>query len=741
MEDNSKQSKGGDGSNDAAIKDQVLTVLREQKIKLWVPPYVNDHGETVEKALEDLVNQNAGLLPGSSQGLVLQSLKDLQSHALAKLQAKKLSTTTASPKSVRTTLLSSTPVNLEAKILGLPKHFEVDLSSIDCSIAKNVSLFTEKAPVLRLDGVSLQHTTDVQLLDFLRAVFHTNNVRVIHRGKTLTGPTNGHEMGPTSLGCLLQSAAVVVPLLCMVSPKSQNNAGDKGQEPANTLYSRIAAIRQAARQIRDSTNLEITDQHGVTVPMSADDRLGFLTALALHRMGVQTDLTTREDALVLLLEADKEWKDHPRLQPWKDRVDNYGLLQLDIAWVYLQLESLDNLPDSIQRLEEAERVLRKQVHVNFVTLALAQAEMGNYKEVPPLSAVFAKLFVLQGIAYLCDSRLNPGSAAKGQERLNQAFVLLQSLRMLAPDDAVQQLLEISQRDSIAPSDAIAALRQSQGNLDVAAMALAEAETTRQQRQRDREVQHNHGVCQNETDPVDLALVEKLRPLLGSSGSTDLAVGLLRLSNNDLSRALDLYAECELSPDAVSTRVETLDERLVQRGLLNRTVWRNKKRKLSRMKEKPVDEMALVTLLSMGVDDRQARLALQSNANNVEQALLWLSTTTDVTTEAAAPAATGVAEESTAPTGSVQGKTEGEDEEMAPSEEVGSGQEERTQDDDEDDSAESDVHFEDTVEWAAKELLHQELGDILEERNLEKEVLGLSLDEEWRLVLKYRGDAN
>ena len=59
-------------------------------------------------------------------------------------------------------------------------------------------------------------------------------------------------------------------------------------------------------------------------------------------------------ALTFLLEADAEWKSSSALASWMDRVDNYGLLQLDIAWCYLLLRSLDNLPDAIARLHRAE---------------------------------------------------------------------------------------------------------------------------------------------------------------------------------------------------------------------------------------------------------------------------------------------------------------------------------------------------------------------------------------------------
>ena len=70
----------------------------------------------------------------------------------------------------------------------------------------------------------------------------------------------------------------------------------------------------------------------------------------------------------------------------------YGLLQLDIVWCYLLLEPLDGIEDVIRRLNVVKSALWKQVHINFITLALAQAEMNN--PIPPLCAIFVRLFLL-----------------------------------------------------------------------------------------------------------------------------------------------------------------------------------------------------------------------------------------------------------------------------------------------------------------------------------------------------------
>jgi hypothetical protein len=427
------------------IKDQVRQFLRDEKIQLWNPPFVNERGKSVEQALQDLLHHYCGWNNTNKdprrlatttttttttttreqveEEEVLQALKEWQSHALTKWKEKKQknkspSCNKSSSSSKKVTVVNNiidddkVVVTLELKILG---DFEVDVNTHhphDCLFATTTSMEKgitdhEKVSTLVLHNVNLSQTTDVQLYRYLRHVFQTTNVRVIHRGTTILSLGLQGEKDPlvgTALRFLLfphttpppppptaaaSTTRTTIPLLCLVT-RQQNPTDQKHLDSSSSsIQSRINVIRTAALQIRDSTQLEITDQHGVTVPMSAEDRLGFVTALALHRMGVHHPTTlSKTDSLVLLLEADAEWNNHSRLlESWKDRVDNYGLLMLDIAWVHLQLESLDNLQDSLQRLQEAERVLRNQVHVNFVTLALAQAEMGNYKEVSLLNRV------------------------------------------------------------------------------------------------------------------------------------------------------------------------------------------------------------------------------------------------------------------------------------------------------------------------------------------------------------------
>ena len=385
----------------------------------------------------------------------------------------------------------------------------------------------------------------------------------------------------------------------------------------------------------------------------------------------------------------------------------------------------------------------------------------NHEQVPPLAGVFAKLFLLQGISYAYDSEQHPESAAKGTERLDQAFVLIQCLRSAAPEESVEKVLQAmgsfgdgtgtayaAAGPIVTRADAIAALRKSKGDLDAAATALSDSVSDRQQRQRDRDIQRRHGLCDNEADPVNLAMIKVLQPMLFRDGATSsnlanesLTVGLLRLANNDLARALEVYKEQNYEIAKVDALVDALDQRLYGRGLLDRAaLTRKKRRRLHRQDDEvTVDEIALATLVSMGVENRRARRALQKNGNDVEKSLLWLSQTDRQVS--AAPNETS-RHDNHEETG-----TDGDDgdEVMQKGGAEGIEPAETVQPDEVNNPLLPEWNAEEPgvgdppfdPERDARELLQRELGGILDERDLEKEYLGNSLDEEWRLLQKYR----
>jgi hypothetical protein len=159
-----------------------------------------------------------------------------------------------------------------------------------------------------------------------------------------------------------------------------------------------------------------------------------------------------------------------------------------------------------------------------------------------------------------------------------------------------------------------------------------------------------------------------------------AGGLLRLTNNNLEAALDMYRDRDNA--ALLGRVADLEQSQGGPRLKNEPRIR---------RIQPVDTMALESLISLGVDDDSAREALARYENNIEDALLWLTLTTQETSDS-----------------------------MCYS-------------DDEDEINQEEAK--DAKQEESVELLERVLGQTLrEQHNGNEEYLGNSLDEEWG----YRG---
>ncbi len=69
-----------------------------------------------------------------------------------------------------------------------------------------------------------------------------------------------------------------------------------------------------------------------------------------------------------------------------------GLLNLDIAWCYVQLGSLTQLDDAVARLEKCEQTFHKAYGPNMERLAAVKGTTGSEK------ALYLRMHVLQAIA-------------------------------------------------------------------------------------------------------------------------------------------------------------------------------------------------------------------------------------------------------------------------------------------------------------------------------------------------------
>jgi len=59
-------------------------------------------------------------------------------------------------------------------------------------------------------------------------------------------------------------------------------------------------------------------------------------------------------------------------------VDNYGMLNLDIAWGYLMLQSISELPAVEMRLGKCERALHRSYGENMERVVALKGSTGNF---------------------------------------------------------------------------------------------------------------------------------------------------------------------------------------------------------------------------------------------------------------------------------------------------------------------------------------------------------------------------
>lgn len=470
--------------------DTVREELRKDKIQLWNPPYIPQ--ETNQVAFAALADQYTSRL-GLEATVVLSCLRELQLHALTKLEAK-------------------TRITLEGRVLGRaadansPKAITKAFQTSDLGSAVRSALCAEVGlPILKVvaGGKSLQD--DATLL--------------------VQGWISDSERKGKPLRVLLIAGASFA--------NSNSDAAD-GRATSSQAASKVAIdpvmqIRDAsARLTRDGFgDFELTDATtGRLVPVAPLARQDLIAAIVLHAKGREVLHGGAESAgraLPFLIESDAAFERcrSAGAAQLVAQLDNFGHLQLDICWAYALLGDSDHLPDAERRLALAEAAIVKKFDRNFLALAEIQAEQGRTltPEVVPL----VRLWLLRGIAQQC--RGDPGL---GRADLERAALFVAALRV--DEAAVHNLLMLG----ATRVQAIAALRRAQGHADKAAADWLDGEKQRAAARAEREEQRKLGHTVDGSF-LDLRLLAQLE---GTGVDRKLAAAALRQANNNLDAALE-----------------------------------------------------------------------------------------------------------------------------------------------------------------------------------------------------------
>ncbi|KAK9870279.1 hypothetical protein WA026_006366 [Henosepilachna vigintioctopunctata] len=457
---------------------QVREKLRTCQIKLWLAPYYIKTKGSVKEELEKLANEFSASLNITTE-LCLEAISELQEHSLENLKQ-------------RTQFIECGLATLKIKILH--QH--------------STPKFIFKEVMLTITACELKNTITQDL------TITSDRLKLISSGKVLldneTLLTQGIKNGQMILALILGDNQ-------MEMQESENKI--KELEEIKT-DSRLLAL--------DSEYIQLEDQFGNTVKVPPSERKALVVAMTLQEKGRSAlkrgDLSR---ALVMFLEADEEFKRCN--SQMLTLVDNYALLDLDIAWCYLCLQSMANLPDAEERLKRCEETLYRTYGPNMERVVAVKGSSGNE------AALMLRLHLLQAIILYHQN--------KRDDAMRLLKVTEQELMKLKVDEnSVLQLVELG----YTITEARIGLRATHGDINAAANYINEVREKKKESRRKAKAEEilmkekkKLGLCDDRKQYVEPSF---LKLLVNMGYNRETARIALQKTNNIISDSIHYIQE-------------------------------------------------------------------------------------------------------------------------------------------------------------------------------------------------------
>ncbi|KAL0830198.1 hypothetical protein ABMA28_003653 [Loxostege sticticalis] len=518
---------------------QLRAKLNEEKVKLWESPYILPDG-AVSQSLQDLAKKYATELSLDIE-VVLQAMHELQLHSIDRSKANaEFKETGCATFRIKATLPGEKPRVLKVQ------------SKLDAAGSDLIKIVAEEMKVTE------------------------SRVKLIINGKVIKPVPSLEEQG-------VKNGTQIMALIMSEAPETVKKE--------DTMYMEMKATRDDAALLSeyvddladDDEYIKLEDQSGKTVELPPLERRSLLVGLALHERGraaaKQRDYPL---ALVLLLEADRQLSECS--SSILKTVDNWALLQLDIAWCYLCLQSLSSAADAAARLARAEESFKNSYGENHQRLIALKGTAANER------VLLMRLYLLQGIvAYHQNKR------AEARALLEKAENELNFLRV--DETSVAALMELGW----SRGQARTGLRATGGDLDRAHHYLADKRAVREQeREKHRRERQRRalGLCLDGSEVRQ----QLLEALVGMGYPRRLATLALRNANNHAAEAVRLIQEQpELLEDSDMSSEETESPSSEDSIVVP-------------------DEKLVAEIAAMGYDEEEAKTALRVAKNQAGQAV-------------------------------------------------------------------------------------------------------------------------
>ncbi|KAJ8984421.1 hypothetical protein NQ317_012484 [Molorchus minor] len=295
------------------------------------------------------------------------------------------------------------------------------------------------------------------------------------------------------------------------------------KEAENTIKE-LESIKTDSRLLAlDNDFMQLEDQFGNPIKIPPNEKKSLVVAMTLHER--KSCFKTRCNSQLL------------------KTVDNYALLDLDIAWCYLCLESFAHLPEAYERLKRCEDNFHSTYGPNLERLIAVKGTPGNEE------ALFMRLHLLQAIVLYHQN--------KRPEALSRFKKAEEEIRKLKVDEqSVMALVELG----YTPAEATLGLRATNGDVNLSANYIKENREKRAEGRKRakaeeilRKEQKKLGKCADGTQYVNPNFVNILVNMGFNKEAARLA---LQKTNNIISDSVEYIQENPL-PGPSGTRSKEL----------------------------------------------------------------------------------------------------------------------------------------------------------------------------------------
>jgi len=518
-------------AQEEATLTKIRTVLNNHKVKLWEAPYFDVEKKAPNEAgLHELAVTLAADV-NLPRPHLFQGLQMLQQHALEKLAARDR---------FKETGIANLKIRCAKGLRCKVKTVDISLSSLGSELMSKIS--------------GLVNNTKEKL-------------KIICSGRVINVERSLGEQG------VRNSATLMVVLV------GDNESLAVVAEQRKMLEETKAdAARLSGRDSRkDDYFLQVADQSGKSLDLPADEKKSLIIAMSLHEKG-RSALKKKQfsAALVMLLEAEQEFSQCR--SELLDMVDNFAILSLDIAWCYLALQTVSELPDAEARLTRCEEKFKASYGNNLERVAALKGSKGNEQ------TLMLRLHLLQGIV-----AFHLGRDREAKLLLEKVSIELQMLSV----DEVDLMEIVSMGYSVA--EARLGLRASMGDRKLAVEKIINRREEKadilkkEKEERERgKLRDKLGKCADGSW-VNIGYFNTLKNM---GFSEKVAAAALRQANNSLNMAVQLLQE---EPDLITLAADEMNGHC-----------------------DPTDEM-VASVVSMGFEADMARAALKKEGT-VERAV-------------------------------------------------------------------------------------------------------------------------